>query len=42
VVRWLAATSALGAGVELTGVDMNATLVGRIWYRRATQTPTPA
>jgi SAM-dependent methyltransferase len=28
VVRWLAATSALGAGVELTGVDMNATLVG--------------
>jgi SAM-dependent methyltransferase len=28
VVRWLAATSALGAGIELTGVDMNATLVG--------------
>jgi SAM-dependent methyltransferase len=28
VVRWLAATSALGAGVELTGVDLNATLVG--------------
>jgi SAM-dependent methyltransferase len=28
VVRWLAATSALGAGVELAGVDMNATLVG--------------
>jgi SAM-dependent methyltransferase len=27
VVRWLAATSALGAGIELTGVDMNATLV---------------
>lgn len=28
VVRWLAATSALGAGTELVGVDMNATLVG--------------
>jgi SAM-dependent methyltransferase len=28
VVRWLAATSALGPGVELTGVDMNATLIG--------------
>jgi SAM-dependent methyltransferase len=28
VVRWLAATSALGAGVELVGVDMNATLTG--------------
>ena len=28
VVRWLSATSALGAGVELVGVDMNATLVG--------------
>jgi len=28
VVRWLAATSALGAGIELVGVDMNATLVG--------------
>jgi SAM-dependent methyltransferase len=27
VVRWLAATSALGEGIELAGVDMNATLV---------------
>jgi SAM-dependent methyltransferase len=28
VVRWLAATSALGPGIELVGVDLNATLVG--------------
>jgi SAM-dependent methyltransferase len=28
VVRWLAATSVLGASVDLVGVDMNATLVG--------------
>lgn len=29
VVRWLAATSALGDGVELVGVDLNSALIGQ-------------